>query len=71
MLSGMSRHDEDEVEDELQAMEREMSSQRLPAAPQGAPLSTVKDSNLPEVPVDDPVRQRAQNGEQNPEPMLA
>lgn len=64
MLSGkMSNEDEDEVEDELEAMEKEAVSS-LPEAPNGI------QEDVPDVPVETPAerakrRQRDRAGKQN------
>lgn len=73
MLGGkMSNHDEDEVEDELQAMEREISGiPSLPDAPNG-----IKE-DLPDVPQESPAerakrrRKERSSREQASEPVAA
>lgn len=54
MLAGrMSNQDEDDVEDELEALEAEMSGTKLPDAPVKTPPT-----KLPEIPQDEPELQR-------------
>lgn len=73
MLSGMSRQDEDEVDEELEAMEMEISGQKvLPDANKERPGQI--NPHLPDVPVQNPTeveRQRATADGQRAEPMLA
>ena len=74
MLGGkMSNQDEDEVEDELEAMEREVSGVRLPSAPS---RRLANEAELPDVPQETPAqkakrRREERAREQAPEPMAA
>jgi len=76
MLGGkMSNQDEDEVEDELEAMEREVSGVRLPSAPSSS-LSGAQKAELPDVPQETPAqrakrRREERAAEQASEPIAA
>ncbi|KAF2143644.1 uncharacterized protein K452DRAFT_317117 [Aplosporella prunicola CBS 121167] len=78
--SRMTNQDEDEVEDELEALEAEMSGTKLPDAPTKSPEAEITGKRLPDAPTKIPegetVKERAarrarQRAALEPEPMLA
>ncbi|KAK4560531.1 Vacuolar protein sorting-associated protein 20 [Recurvomyces mirabilis] len=75
MLGGkMSNQDEDEVEDELEAMEREVSGVKLPSAPNGK-LAEQQQLDLPDAPTETPAqkakRRREARAREAAEPVAA
>ncbi len=74
MLGGrMSNQDEDEVEDELEALEKQVAGVKLPPAPQG---SIVGEGTLPDAPQETPAekakrRREARAREQARQPIAA
>ncbi|KAK3672285.1 Vacuolar protein sorting-associated protein 20 [Recurvomyces mirabilis] len=75
MLGGkMSNQDEDEVEDELEAMEREVSGVKLPSAPNGN-LAEQQQLDLPDAPTETPAqkakRRREARAREAAEPVAA
>ena len=75
MLGGkMSNQDEDEVEDELEAMEREVDGVKLPSAPNGK-LADQQRLDLPDAPMETPAqkaeRRREERARQAAEPIAA
>lgn len=68
MLAGkMSNHDEDEVEDELEALEAEMSGTKLPDAPSQELPTVAKEEETAK----ERARRRARERAEQAEPMLA